>query len=164
MKTIVVGLDLSEAHGPLIERAESLARAYDARLRLVYVAPPDPSFLGASSWPQVVRDGFASELKEEHSEVVEIAESLRRRGVAADSLMVRGHVSQALLEQATRTEAEMVIIGSSPEGGLFEALGGGVTRSLLKDGGFPVLVVPLPPADEDVEEETDSEVADDPNA
>lgn len=151
MKTILVGLDLSEPYTQLIERAESLARVYEARLRLMYVAPPDPSFLGSASWPQVVRDGLASELKEEHTELVGVAESLRERGVDADSLMVRGHVVESLLEQVEKMHPEMVVLGAMHEGGLFEALGGGVVRGMLKRGKCPVLVVPLP-AKEKVDE------------
>lgn len=144
MKTILVGLDLSEPYTRLIDRAESVARVYAARLRLVYVAPPDPSFLGSASWPQVVRDGFASELKEEHTELMGVAESIREKGISADSLMVRGHVVESLLEQLQKTQPEMIVLGSMQEGGLFEALGGGVVRGMLKRGGCPVLVVPLP--------------------
>lgn len=149
MKTILVGLDLSEPYRHLIARAESIARVYEARIRLVYVAPPDPSFIGSASWPQVVRDGFASELKEEHSKIVSVAEELRGRGIEADSLMVRGQVIDALLEQVGKTSPEMIVLGSVREGGLFEAFGGGVVRGLLKRGGCPVLVVPLPSEDEE---------------
>lgn len=150
MKTILVAVNLAEPYTRLIKKARSVANVYNARLRLVYVAPPDPSFVGAASWPQIVRDGFASELKEEHNELRSIADGIREHGVECESFMVRGHVVDVLLEQIEKSKPEMVILGSHEEGGLFQALSGGVVRGVLRRGKCPVLVVPLPePAPEE---------------
>lgn len=158
MKTILVGIDFSEPYAELVERAASFARVLDARVRLIHVAPPDPGFISSSSWPQVVRDGFASELKEEHSNLVRIAEQLTGRGLRADAQMARGPVVDVLLEQIERTKPELIILGSTPGGGLFQALGGGVVRGILKSGSCAVLVVPLTADhDEDVDVEPQAE-------
>lgn len=150
MKTILVAVNLDEPYTRLIQKARSVAKVYAARLRLVYVAPPDPSFVGAASWPQIVRDGLASELKEEHNELRAIADRVREQGVESDAFMVRGHVVDVLLEQIQKVKPEMVILGSHEEGGLFQALSGGVVRGVLRRGKCPVLVVPLPePSPED---------------
>jgi nucleotide-binding universal stress UspA family protein len=144
LKTVLIGLDLAEPYARLLEQGEELALLMGARLRLVHVAPPDPSFLGPSSWPQEVRDGFASELKGEHKHLVELAREMTERGVECDAVMERGTVVDVLLEQIERVQPVMVIVGSQREGGLFGGLAGGVVRGLLKRSMYPVLVVPLP--------------------
>lgn len=143
-KTILVGLDLSEPYARLLEQGEELALLMGAQLRLVHVAPPDPSFLGSASWPQEVRDGFASELKDDHTHLVDLAREMSDRGVECDSIMTRGSVVDVLLEQIEKAEPVMVILGSRREGGILGGLTGGVVRGMLKRSRSPVLVVPLP--------------------
>jgi nucleotide-binding universal stress UspA family protein len=143
-KTILVGIDLAEPYARLLEQGEELALLLNAKLRLVYVAPPDPSFLGSASWPQEVRDGFASELKDNHTHLVQLAKEMQGRGVDCDSVMTRGSVVDILLEQIEKATPVMTIVGSQREGGLLSGLAGGVVRGMLRRSMYPVLVVPLP--------------------
>jgi nucleotide-binding universal stress UspA family protein len=149
-KVILIGLDLSEPYGRLLEQGEEFAQVMNARLRLVYVAPPDPSFLGSASWPQEVRDGMADELKEDHTHLVELAKEMTARGVEADSIMARGSVQEVLLEQIDRLRPLLVMLGSRRDSGILGGLTGGVVRAMLRKSTVPVLVIPLP---EKVDEE-----------
>lgn len=81
--------------------------------------------------------------------LADIAESLRTKGIAADSLMMRGHVIETLANQINRIKPEMAILGSKMEGGLLQTLGGGVVRGVVKKSGCPVLVIPIPPSEEE---------------
>lgn len=143
-KTILVGIDLAEPYARLLEQGEELALLLDARLRLVYVAPPDPSFLGSAGWPQEVRDEFATELKDDRTHLVQLAKEMQERGLQCDSLMMRGNVVDILLGEIEKTTPVMTIVGSQREGGLFGGVSGGVVRGMLKRSVYPVLVVPLP--------------------
>lgn len=51
------------------------------------MAAPNPDFVGLEVGPQYIRDNVAEELKEDHREIQEFAESLRMAGYNAEGLI-----------------------------------------------------------------------------
>lgn len=144
MRSIVVGIDFSEASSRALALAASLARRFEAKLWLVHVAAPDPDFVGYEPGPQTVRDARAAELRGEHRELQALAEGLRDEGLEATALLVQGPTAESLTGHADDVDADLLVVGSHGRGRLGRTLLGSVSDDVLHRAHRPVLVVPAP--------------------
>ena len=142
LKRILVCVDFSEVTNAVIEQAKSLARPAGAEVRLLYVAAPDPAFVGFEAGPDVVRKQVAHTLRDEHRNLEELAERLQQAGVRATPLMVQGATVETILEHVGRFHADLVVLGSHGHGALHHVLAGGVAQGVLRSSPVPVLIVP----------------------
>ncbi len=142
MKEILVAIDFSEMTEPVLEVAERMARAFGAMLRLVHVAPPDISYAGFDASPKEVRDRLAEELREEHKQLVEMAEALRKREVSAKPLLLEGVPEDEIVAQAREHGAEFIVMGTHGRTGLLSVLMGSVSEGVIRHAPCPVTVVP----------------------
>lgn len=144
MKNILVSIDFSEITDLLVERAALLAKAFDGTVRLVHVAPPDPAFASAKTWPQEVRDELAKELFEEHEELQVLARRLEDEGIRAKILMDRGSVVDSIIRMAGKTESELIILGSRTHGAFFQLAPRSIVKGIISRSTCPVMVIPQP--------------------
>ena len=142
MKNILVPVDFSDVTAMVVERAVALARAFGARLTLLHVAAPDPSFVGYDAGPQSVRDQVAREMHEEHRALSELDRKVEQAGVASTALLVRGFPTEKILKEARALPADLIIMGSHGRSALHHLLVGSVTDGVLRETACPVLVVP----------------------
>jgi nucleotide-binding universal stress UspA family protein len=141
--SIVVGVDLTAARIRVVEAAAALAGPLGATLWLIHVAAPDPDFVGLDAGPQTVRDARAAELHEEHRDLQDLAASLRERGLSATALLVQGPTAGALVDEAERRRATLIVLGTRGHGLLGKALLGSVGEGVLRKSRVPVVIVPL---------------------
>lgn len=149
MKTILAAVDFSLVTEPVVAMGVRLAKVFGARLVLLHVAPPDPSFVGYDAGPQTVRDAVAEELREEHRELQALQERTAAQGVEAHSLFIQGPTVEKILAEAEQQDADMIVIGSHGHGALYQLLVGSISEGVLRHASCPVMVVPSPrPMDE----------------
>jgi nucleotide-binding universal stress UspA family protein len=139
---LLVALDLSEATEKIVVSAESLATALSARMWILHVAEPDPDFVGWKAGPQTVRDDMAKQFRDEHRQVQQIAAKLHVAGVDATAVLVQGPTVEKILEQASRLNVDMIILGSHGRSAVYHLLVGSVSEGVLQESECPVLVVP----------------------
>lgn len=139
---ILVGIDFSDLSEKIVETAEQQARAFSAPLWLIHVAEPEPEFVGYEAGPQSVRDSLSQEFHEEHRQIQMIAERLRGKGIEVTALLVQGSIVETILNEASRLDTDMIVIGSHGRGVMYELLMGSVTKGVLHGARCPVLVVP----------------------
>lgn len=144
MKNILVSVDFSEVTDLVVDRAADIAEAFDSTVRLLHVAPPDPTFASSKAWPQEVRDELARELFGEHDVLKQLAGMLEERGIAAKSLIDRGSVVETILEIARRTNTDLIIVGSRTHGAFFQLAPRSIVKGLISRSQCPVMVVPQP--------------------
>ena len=143
MKNILVALDLDRELGPLLDYAQQLAQKFNAKTWLLYVADPEPSFVGYDIGPQYIRNARAKELKEEHRYLQALSKKLKEKGLDADGLLIEGPTAEAIVEEAERLRADLVIIGSHDHSLLYNILVGNTASSVLKRSKVPLLTIPL---------------------
>lgn len=144
MKNILVPVELDQANERVVDLAATIAGTDDPQLWLVHVAAPDPAFVGYEPGPQYIRDIRAEELREEHVLLQRWRDRLIDRGLRAQALLVQGVIAEAIVEQARRLHAELIVMGSHGRHGLRKALLGSVCADVLHANAYPVLVVPIP--------------------
>jgi nucleotide-binding universal stress UspA family protein len=138
-RRILVPVDGSAASGLAVDEALALARDCDAALRVAHVI----------EWPVPFADlGWSAEL--EYDAVRRAGESLledtvdraRRRGVRADSILLKGYgISRAIAEEGRRWPAELIVLGTHVRRGLARLLLGSVAEGVIRIAPVPVLVV-----------------------
>jgi nucleotide-binding universal stress UspA family protein len=142
MKSLLVAIDFSEVTDRVVEQAARLAQAFSSRVRLVHIAEPDPDFVGYEAGPESVRGQVASELRDEHRKVQELADGLRGHGIDVMALSIQGATVEKILEEAHRADADLIVMGSHGRGGLSRVVMGSVSEGVLRKAACPVLIVP----------------------
>ena len=70
-----------------------------------------------------------------------VIQTLRDRGIEADGACRPGNPVEAILEEASRWEADLVAVGTQGRRGLSRFVLGSVAEGVLRRAGCPVLVV-----------------------
>ena len=115
IKKILVPYDGSPLSKKALELAKDIARNFNAELTLFMVIPvyypiSDSVFSGASvaNYQQIVK-----ELKKEgEKEISKTTEKCREQGVKSSYKIINDDVSYAILKEAKKSKADMIIMGS----------------------------------------------------
>jgi len=139
--SLLVSIDFSPVTDAQLEIVDRLARP-KREIHLLHVTEPDPSFVGLEAGPEEVQQQVASELQRAHDELDALADRLRAKGHAVQTLLVPGPTVQTILEQAEKLDAELIVMGSHGRGKLFDLVVGSVSAGVIRKSPVPVLVVP----------------------
>lgn len=142
MDNILIPIDFSDLTDLAVEQVIPLGKAFGSMVRVLHVAPPEPSFASSKSWPQEVRDEMAKELHTEHSALETLAQRLQESGLQAKAIMARGDVTDTILEVAERTHTNLIVLGSHQHGAFYELLPRSIIKGVLRRAACPVMVVP----------------------
>jgi nucleotide-binding universal stress UspA family protein len=157
MKPLIAAVDFSKNTGAVLEQAAALAQALDTKLWILHVASDEmqamayestqfsgyaPEFTSMPGDVQLARDLSAEEFKREHNELLGISSSLRKDGIDAQAILLKGDAAKLIIEKAAELEAEIIILGSHGHGLLHKALLGSVSEAVLRHAPCNVMVVP----------------------
>ena len=135
MNTILVSVDLSEMTPVVIEHASRLAADMAYKLVVLHVGPGESDFAGRQLFRKVVNpDAVPEELRA-------LEKELSDRGIETEARMVLGAPIATILDEARRTEVEMIVMGSHRRGAVARLLGS-VSEGVLRGADCPVLIVP----------------------
>jgi nucleotide-binding universal stress UspA family protein len=140
---LLVAIDFSDPTDLILRVARRLAASLDASVWIVQAAEPEPDFVGYEAGPEVVRGQVAKELRDEHRRLQDYAEQLREAGVETKAILAQGPTVSVLLEMAEKQGADLIVVGSHGRGMVAEMLMGSVSQGLIRDGRYPVTVVPV---------------------
>lgn len=143
MKNIIVTLDFEEHNTVLMDKAVELAKKFGSKVWLIHIAMEVPDFVGYRVGPQYIRDSRAEELRTEHRMLQSYSEKIRKMDVECEGLLISGATVEAILAEAEKLKADLIVIGSHEHSFLFEALLGSTTSLLVKKSRIPLLVVPI---------------------
>ncbi len=140
---LLVAIDFSDPTDLIMRVARRLAASLDASVWIVHAAEPEPDFVGYDAGPEVVRGQVAKELREEHRQLQDYADQLREHGVEAKAILAQGPTVEVLLELAEKQGSDLIVVGSHGRGMVAEMFMGSVSQGLIRDGKYPVTVVPV---------------------
>ena len=157
MKNLLAAVDFSQSTDMVLSESAQLATALDAKLWILHVTSDESQALAfeatqftgyapeAVAMPgdvQLARDINAEEIKREHSELQGMSSRLRKDGVNAQALLLKGDPAKLIIDKAGELRAEMIILGSHGHGLLHKALLGSVSESIIRHAGSNILIVP----------------------
>lgn len=142
MKTILTPVDFSPATKGVLAAASELAAAVGGKIVLLHALqhPVVTTEYGltAETLKETMEVGRRAALKQlDHLERL-----LTGKGVAASSRLATGLAAGVIVEEARKSRAAYVVLGSHGHTAFYELLVGGTTHAVLKKASCPVLVVP----------------------
>ena len=142
MDNILAAIDFSDVSPMVIEEAATIAQSFASKLWLIHVAAPDSDFVSFDTGPQCERDWKAQVLREEHRYIQDAALALEQRGINVTPLLIQGATIDTILQEASKLQAEMIVMGSHGHGALYKAIVGSVSEGVIRKAVCPVLIVP----------------------
>ena len=135
--SILAAIDLSESSEIIAQKAGEIAWAFSSNLWIIHVAAPEPDFIGYDADPQTLRDGVARNFHKEHAQLQAIADNTK-----VTPLLIQGPTVDVILNEASKLNANMIVLGSHGRGAMYQLLLGSVSNGVLKNAECPVLIIP----------------------
>ncbi|WP_424949590.1 universal stress protein [Deinococcus sp.] len=136
---IAVGIDFSQSAQAALELARS--RFAGAQLRLIHVVDAR-----AGSVPDLSTGGLAPVMPSADVLTQLSAGDERRLDRLAEAgeeeEIVMGEPAQTLVEAAQKWGADLIVVGTHPQGAVAHFFMGSVAEKVLRESGLPVLIVP----------------------
>ncbi|RPJ34707.1 MAG: universal stress protein [Verrucomicrobiaceae bacterium] len=148
MKTIVVALDFSNATPGVLDMASGLAKAYGAKLRLLHVVEPEPSYTAYGFTPDEFPALHAYQEEAKRRAAVKLEELLAQVKPAiadAECQIAEGSPLHSLLDYIKEIGADFVVLGSHGHGAIASLLLGSVAEGMVRKATVPTLIVPAGP-------------------
>lgn len=152
IRTILCAVDLGP-HGPEVARhAIGLARSFGAKIHLVHVIEPLSDYLNALVANYVPSDVLESVREHGFGQArQEMAQRLNQfcQDLAVDPANLEGNrileglPYQAILDEAKRIGADIIVLGSHGQTAVGELFLGSVAHKVIMKSPIPVLLVPI---------------------
>ena len=142
MKTIVVGLDLSEGDNAVLDKASQLAKATGATLQLVHVFPRESKGIDYVAYVPVDPNKREAEIAEEQRQLEVLVAELKGKGVSAAAALRIDRPCPGVLAHAEEMHADVIVVGTHSQNVVARVLIGGTADRILRRSPVPVLVVP----------------------
>ena len=139
MKTILAPIDLSDAAAGVTTEARALAGILGGKVLLLHVVPP-PVVINEYS-PEAERIADEEQQSAEQS-LGFWQQSLKIEGVEAEVALRHGPPVATILDEAIRTNADYIVMGSHGHGALYNLLVGGTASGVIQKSPCPVVIVP----------------------
>jgi len=140
---ILVAVDLSGASQKILHYVKTLALDLSAKVWLLYAEKPDLGFVGfGPGRPQSALDHVAEDFKENREELQNEADKLQNSRIDAESLLVQGSAVEVILDEASKLNIDLIVVGSHGHGAVYHLMVGSVSEGVLHRSSCPVLVVP----------------------
>ena len=158
MKNILVAIDFSKNSERVVDQAAELCKEPGAKLIIVHVTSDAlqaayastqfyevaPEYVSAPGGDvEMAREICAVEYRREHQSLLNISARMRKAGVEARAMLLKGEDAAALiLDKARELKVDLIVIGSHGHGLLRKILVGSVTEAVLRKAPCGVLIVP----------------------
>ncbi len=139
---LLVAVDLSESTQTIVEKVEEINKEYPAKVWILHNAEPEPDFVEFKVDPLAARETLAKKFHNEHRQIQEIANRLRKAGLDATALLVHGATVETILKEASDLDVDMIVVGTHGRGAMYQLLVGSVSEGILHKSRYPVLVIP----------------------
>jgi nucleotide-binding universal stress UspA family protein len=139
---ILVAVDLSESTQTIVDKVEEMNKEYPAKVWILHNAEPEPDSVEFKVDPLAARETLAKKFHNEHRQIQEIANRLRKAGLDATALLVRGATVETILKEASDLDVDMIVVGTHGRGAMYQLLVGSVSEGILHKSRYPVLVIP----------------------
>jgi nucleotide-binding universal stress UspA family protein len=149
MNTVLACVDFSETTTTVLATAIEIARAFDARVRLVHMVSPltdSAVYAGdgrVAGWVSPPQDE-ATKHQREKASLLPLEEAVRAAGLQVQSVIVEGVVVDEVLTEAELVRAKMIVVGSHGRSALLDVIMRSATSRVARRACCPVVVAPSP--------------------
>lgn len=145
---ILVCLDGSELAEQILPYATEEALRFRSEVTLLHVVPEPaivtPGVPGIPGIP-VETPGLMEQMAKEHNQAIayleRLANQLRKKGLAAESVILQGAAGDAIVNHANDSGIGLIALATHGRSGLGRAVFGSVADYVLRNSGLPILVI-----------------------
>ena len=145
-KKLLVPLDGSELSECSLEHVKAVAKGCQAKEAvLLQVIEPDPQVIdiGVSS-ERWYRDAQAKVQAEVKKYISQVADKLKKEGVAAKGVVIQGRAADEILDYATKNQMDLIIMSTHGRSGVSRWVFGSVAEKVIRHSTLPILIVRAP--------------------
>jgi nucleotide-binding universal stress UspA family protein len=140
-KNILFPIDFSECSIGVFPHAVDMARHFDARLHLLFVAR-DISYLGAIDVPsEMLMDTVAVVVRAAENQMQRLCETHLRDFPDYESKVVVGNPGEEIVKFAEEQGIKLIVMGTHGRKGLDRIIMGSVADYVVKNAAMPVLTL-----------------------
>lgn len=146
MKTILTAVDFSPITPKVISAASAIAAAFGARLVILHVTEPAAAYVPVGAAMDVITAPLPVEppdMAALREKLEQLAAPARSTGISVETVAEVSLPIDAILKQADKTGADMLVLGSHGHGALYHLFSGSVVTSILEKATLPVTVIPI---------------------
>ena len=141
MKTILAPIDFSRITDAVVDEAVTLAKAVDGRVVLLAVIQP-PVVMSEYAAMMDIAELTAAGERNAARQLELLEQKLKPRDVHTECVQVVGSPVTHIAEQATKFDADYIVMGSHGHTAFYDLLVGSTTHGVLKRAQCPVVIVP----------------------
>jgi nucleotide-binding universal stress UspA family protein len=143
MKTILAPIDFSPISRRVVAEALELAEKLEGRVVLFHAVPPSP-IVATDLAPLVGSALYFSDEAEKAAlrHLHRQQHDLKKRRIMVDVACTSGHPATCVLQEAKKTNARYIVIGSHGHTAFYDLVTGSTASGVLKRAPCPVVVVP----------------------
>jgi nucleotide-binding universal stress UspA family protein len=143
MKRFLVPVDFSAVTGQVIDDALGFARAFGGKVSLLHVVQPPAVATAEYALPvEVIQQAMNVTDKAARGKLAKFTVKFGDAGVACETDVLVGQPVAVILEQATKTGADYIVMGSHGHGKLYDFLVGSTASGVLKKARCGVIILP----------------------
>ena len=142
MKTILTPVDFSSATRGVLEAAADMARAVSGRVVLLHCIQNPVVTTDYGLTAEVLQETIVLNQTAAKRQIAHLVQSLTAKGIPVSSRLATGFAPGNILDEARKTKAAYIVLGSHGHTAFYELLVGSTTHAVLKKAPCPVLVVP----------------------
>ena len=128
--------------------ASDIANAFGAKLRLLHVVEPEPSYTAYGFTPDEfpALHAYQEEAKRRaEAKLQEVLATVKPGLVDAECQIAEGSPLHSLLDYVKEIKADFVVLGSHGHGAIASLLLGSVAEGMVRKATVPTLIVPAGP-------------------
>ena len=141
---ILIGVDESPFSQAAIDYVKRFPWPSGTRVRVVSASPPIFVGPGEAAAPGVIAQLMQDQDKMHADIAGRASRDLKAAGFAVEGAMVPGDPRSTLVEEAKRTQADLIVVGSHGRSGISRLLLGSVASYVASHAGCSVLIVKRP--------------------
>ncbi len=143
MKTFLVPVDFSPVTEDVIENAIDFARAFQGKVTLVHVVQPPVVATTEYALPvEIIQEALDVSEKSAKEKMAALAAKFRSANLTCETRVLTGPPVTHILQEAARTGADYIIMGSHGHGRLYDFLVGSTASGVMKKAKCGLIIIP----------------------
>jgi nucleotide-binding universal stress UspA family protein len=140
IKKVLCAVDFTEYSTQLADYGRTLARAFGAKVHVLYVAPTLSQYVGFQVAPSSI-ENFVEEIITGAEQTMEKFLQEHFADFDAQGHVLSGYAADEIISFARQQEADIIIMGTHGRRGLDRILFGSVAEKVVKTSEIPVLTL-----------------------
>ncbi|MCF8104913.1 MAG: universal stress protein [Desulfohalobiaceae bacterium] len=140
VKKILCAVDFAEYSPQIAAYAQTLAKAFEAEVIVIYVAPTLAHYIGFQVAPSSI-ENFVGEIISGAEETMDKFLNENFSGIQVNGKVLTGYAAEEILNYAEKNAIDIIVMGTHGRKGIDRILFGSVAEKVVKSASIPVLTL-----------------------